>query len=54
MIVLSSGDGCGGFEDVIMDEVKDHNYHNSHESYCTPALNKALMVLMMSIQRWTI
>ena len=24
MIVLSSGDGCRGFEDVIMDEVKDH------------------------------
>ena len=38
---MSSGDGCGGFEDVIMDEVKDHNHHNSHESYCTPALNKA-------------
>ena len=42
MIVLSSGAGCRGFEDVIMDEVKDHNYHNSHESYCAPALNKAL------------
>ena len=24
-----------------MDEVKDQNYRNSHESYCSPALNKA-------------
>ena len=41
MIVLSSGDGCRGFEDVIMDEVKYHNYHNSYESHCSPAMNKA-------------
>ena len=41
MIVLSSGDGSRGFEDVIMDEVKDHNYHNSHESCFSPAMNKA-------------
>ena len=24
-----------------MDEVKDHDHHNSHERYCIPALNKA-------------
>ena len=43
MILSSSGDGCLGFEDVIMDEVKDQdNYHNSHESYRTPAMNNAL------------
>ena len=41
MIVLSSGAGCRGFEDVIMDEVKYHNYHNSYESHCSPAMNKA-------------
>ena len=36
MIVVSVGDGCRGFEDVIMDEVKEDLFHRH---FCQNYLN---------------